>query len=164
MPLGESAYVPLANLTLTSSATSVTFSSISQAYRDLVVVVTAAKSGGNDAVTMQLNGSSSTIYSGVYMRGNGSSAASSTSGENDRFNFSGGLGFLNTDGYNAVINIIDYSVTDKHKTVLCRADNAGLGTVATTARFQSTTAITSLSIFSSTAMTSGTFALYGIAA
>jgi len=50
MPAGVSAYVPLANLTLGSSAASVTFSSISQAYKDLVLVIEATTSALDVAI------------------------------------------------------------------------------------------------------------------
>jgi arginyl-tRNA synthetase len=45
---------------------------------------------------------------------NGATPASATGAVNDSIPLSAGLGFLDTNGYQAVINIMDYSTTNKH--------------------------------------------------
>jgi hypothetical protein len=61
MPAGVSAYTALANVTLGSSAASVTFSSISQSYRDLVLVITATTSAVDNAF-IRFNSDSGSNY------------------------------------------------------------------------------------------------------
>jgi hypothetical protein len=61
---------------------------------------------------------------------------------------------------------MDYSATDKHKTVLSRANNAANGVTAIAGRWASTSAITSivLTFQSSSLATGSTVALYGVSA
>lgn len=160
-------WTPLANITLTSSQTTVTFSSISTAYKDLRLVYYGNSDGyyGN-APGMRFNGDSSNAYPTVLMTGDGSSTYSSTSNFswvniNDASYISPTLKMLCT------IDIFDYSATDKHKTVLSRA-NTTQGVNANAGRWPSTAAINSISLgigFSSTNFVAGsTFALYGVSA
>jgi hypothetical protein len=163
MPAGVSAYTALANVTLGSTASSVTFSSISQAYRDLVLVITASSVG--NTLALQLNNDTGSNYSWVTMGGNGSTATSTSQSGNS-------YATLNRqaimDGVTAsfVINIMDYSATDKHKTILNRADKAASGTDASANRWASTSAATSVTVIApSWSLSSGsTFALYGVSA
>jgi hypothetical protein len=64
------------------------------------------------------------------------------------------------------INILDYSATDKHTTIISRANNAVNGTEAFVNRWANTAAVTSVQIFTSTGNWSigTTAALYGIVA
>jgi hypothetical protein len=61
---------------------------------------------------------------------------------------------------------MDYSATDKHKTVLVRSNAASTGVEAIAQRWASTAAITSILVFPSTGSwaAGGTFSLYGIVA
>jgi len=147
-------YTPLANITLSSSAASVTFSSISQAYRDLVLVLNGTPSGGD--VYLQFNGDNNNAgYSWVSMRGDGSSATSATgTGQIVLFSIAG----------QSVINIMDYSATDKHKSSLTRFDHSSNGTNARASRWPNTAAINSLVITNATFPVGFTASLYGIAA
>jgi len=76
MPVGVSAYVPLATKTLTvGNSQEVNFTSISQAYRDLVCVVVALSSAGTGNINSnQINGDAGANYSQVAMLGSGTSA------------------------------------------------------------------------------------------
>ena len=58
-------YEPIATTTLTSTQSSVDFTSISGSYTDLIVVANAAYSGTVDDIRFRLNGTggSSTAYS-----------------------------------------------------------------------------------------------------
>ena len=149
-------YDLLDSTTLASSASSVTFSSISQDYRDLVLVSNVIGSSGN--VRLRYNGDSSLIYSEVAMFGNGSTTtSSSSSGQSSAYLFVSG-----TDGSIMITQIMDYSATDKHTTGLNRHNVSGyVGAYAH--RYASTSAITSLEIFGSTFSSGSTFYLYGIA-
>lgn len=103
---------------------------------------------------MQLNGSSSS-FSWVSMRGDGSSINSTTgTGAIIGFGLAG----------QSLTQIMDYSVTDKHKTILTRFDYASNGTNARALRWANTSAITSITLDSNTYPAGFTVALYGIAA
>ena len=157
-------YTPLANLTLSSAAASVTFSSISQAYRDLVLVV----EGWVTARTTQLitlnADTTDANYSSVYAYGSGASATSS-SGANRWTNEV----FENSSTNRSILKLqlMDYSATDKHKTILIRADNAYPNGVEMRAmRWANTAAVTTIALTASgtTWGANTSFALYGIAA
>ena len=159
-------YVALANITLGSSASSVTFSSIPATYRDLVLVYSAFYStSGNAAITMRLNSDSGANYSTVRMYGNGSTPTSDT---NPAPASTSGIdaGFFNDSISSGIQQFMDYSATDKHKTVLGRHTLTGTGFVlAQAARWANTAAITTISLTpdSRSFATGSTFALYAIA-
>jgi len=161
-------YDLLASTTLTSSASSVTFSSIDQTYGDLILVVDgfAASQSVNFLLAPngdKINGSSVAAY------GSGSSAASYTTSRIDVSFF----GVSTTSVGLGVAQIMDYSATDKHTSFLSRVNEteAAGGSSSTStgmiaSRWASTAAITSLEIYSSTAYSyaaGSTFNLYGVA-
>jgi hypothetical protein len=159
-------YTPLATTTLAGTPTSVTFSSIPATYRDLVLVIRANTASTPEGY-LRLNSDTGSNYSTVWMRGNGSAAASSTS-STTYFRYSGdialggGVSFANGM---AIINIMDYSTTNKHKTILARANRSSNGVVASAGRWASTSAVTSVTVLweASTAFAVGdTVSLYGI--
>lgn len=154
-----STYIGLANLTLSSSASSVTFSSIGQGFKDLVLV--GDYTGSTIAlVILRFNGDSSN-YTLVDMFGN-------SSGRGSNLSTSQNFGAIyNTNRMMSKVQIMDYSATDKHKTSLARNDNAGQGeTSAYFARWAGNAAITSISLTcnSGTFSSGSTFSLYGITA
>lgn len=166
MPVGVSAYVALANVTLGASATSVNFSSISQDYRDLVLIIDNAREAANNGATMlmRFNSNSSSIYNEVEMSGNGTSTQSSTNTSQPEFALSQGQGMSNTNPMNFLVNIMDYS-TDKHKTVLVRTNFPSGMVQASAKRFAATTAVSSINLrpFTGSFASNTSFALYGIA-
>lgn len=159
-------YTPLANITLGSAAASVTFSSISQAYKDLVIVFSGSNNSvGSESILMRFNSDAGSNYSDVRMVGTGTSATSATytgtgntpavSSSSTRFNFT--------------TQIMDYSATDKHKTSLSRTNQIDGWVAGFTSRWANTAAITSITLIGSSGSgyvwsTGSTFALYGIAA
>jgi hypothetical protein len=151
-------YTPLANATLSSSASSVTFSSISGAYRDLIFVV------DNAATQLQMrirfNSDTGFNYYSVYMSGSGTSA---TSGTDDS---SYATMTPNLSPKMTTISIQDYSATDKHKSFLMRGDADNSATVASAHRWANTSAITSVQFYlaSGTFVANSTISLYGVAA
>ncbi len=154
-------YDLLDSTTLASSASSVTFSSISQDYRDLIVAINASANAGGVLITF--NNDTGANYSRVTMGGNGSTTGSiSNTGSNEvnivRYaSFSGGLA-------NAIVQVMDYSATDKHKTVLSRTNRASNGVDTIAARWANTSAINEIDIASVGSFDAGsTFYLYGIA-
>jgi hypothetical protein len=157
-------YTQINSITLAAASSSVTFGSIPQNFRDLVLVASVRHSTSNGGyIGYRLNGNSGTNYSSVYMLGNGSTAfSSSTSAESfGRFGNGGTGNFEST-----IFNIFDYPATNKHKTALTRTDIASIYTVAYATRWASTDAVTSILLFPDSGdFTAGsTFTLYGIEA
>lgn len=155
-------YTPLANLTLSSSASSVTFSSIPATYRDLRIVIAGTTSAGVNTV-LRFNSDSGNNYTGVLMYGTGS--GSGTSGTFGAGSFAY-FGALWTGQGNNTVDIMDYSATDKHKTLISRYNSAANEVGAMASRWASTSAVNSITILTASAATyaSGTtFAIYGIA-
>jgi hypothetical protein len=156
-------YTPLANVTLGAAASSVTFSSIPATYRDLILVIDTTTSVTTGLVQLELNASTSD-YSFVYMSGNGSTTASGASTGNTfmRLNLPART---NATMSNFIVNLLDASATNKHKTVISRFNNASTGTEAFANRWGNTAAITSTRVFlpSGNFNSGSTFALYGIA-
>ena len=140
-------YTLIDSVTLGSSAASVTFSGISATGKgDLVLACNGLSSGGSGYLKMQINGDTGTNYYGVNMRGNGSTAYSRADTRSDFLFGLGNVGWNTTDKCQNLIQIQDYSATDKHKSILGRTDNASSGTCAEAMRWGSTAAITSLEI------------------
>ena len=157
-------YIPMANITLGSSAASVTFSSISQAYRDLVLVINATTSN-NGNPRIRFNSDTGSNYSQIRMTGNGS-AASSASSTTYAGILTGDFAYAGSSS-NYIVSVMDYSATDKHKTVLSRGNIAAAATEAIAGRWANTAAVTTITLdeFSGGTFSSGsTFALYGVAA
>lgn len=158
-------YELIETTTLASAASSVTFSSITQDYRDLVLAVEVSGQNDFEQISLRMNGSSSAIYSEVTMGAESNGAIVSQSGTNQTaidltmfFLGSGQSGIFQ-------ISVMDYSATDKHKSVLARYSSAPReGVQATAGRYANTNAVNSLSLISGGQFDSGsTFALYGIA-
>ena len=145
-------YDLIASNVLSSSAASVSFSSIPATYRDLVLVTT----GRNISWELYINGDTGANYSRVYMRGTGTSEQTGAGTEN----------FVRVNQWEAIIQFMDYSATDKHKTILMRSNTYYQATQADAQRWANTAAITSLELNAGSGNTfpSGTQTyLYGIA-
>ena len=167
MPVGVSAYTALANVTLGSSATTVTFSSISQSYRDLVLVSNPISSSGSVQMLAQMNYLATANYNFVYMQGNGSSATSGNFTGQFFFYLAYGDALVTTSaGLTMTANFMDYSATDKNPSVLVRSSNASNGVYASAQRFNGTGSIAhiSLSLNGANFAAGSTFALYGVSA
>ena len=164
-------YIPLQTITLGSAASSVTFASIPQTYRDLVLVTSTKHSfAGSDGVrdnALNFNSDTSSTYSAVLMQGNGSSV---TSASQSATNIELLYGMASSNFLPGVISVMDYSATDKHKSILYRAgvgSDSNYGAYALAGRWPSNAAVTSLSITPSgsyTILSGSTFSLYAIEA
>jgi hypothetical protein len=170
-------YRPLATVTLGATASSVTFSSIPATYRDLILVVTGRSTytpDGGESVSLRFNADSGSNYPYVRMGGTGSSAFSDSGTLARAFVASiRASESSNTSPGVAVIQIMDYSATDKHKSILGRgASTAGDGAVAHATRWANTAAITSVQVIpdrqiqgaSSDWASGATFNLFGVIA
>ena len=154
-------YIALANTTLGSSTSSITFSSIPATYRDLVLVIDNATTSVNQQFNFRFNSDSGSNYNHVYA----ASVAAGPESAGQSNQAQGRLGNIGTSAGNHIAQIMDYSATDKHKTVLVRSNIVGASQTWMLAnRWASTSAITSLQVFTGNTMPAGvTFALYGIA-
>lgn len=164
--MGSPTYIPLATVALTGSDGSITFASIPQTYRSLVLVCNFQNSGSSSATRLQVNGDTGANYNGVWMVGNGSSTSSgSESGQTSARIFGASIGPANTFSNAGILHFEDYSTTDKHKTVLTRYGSASTDVQATASRWANTAAITSITVFDilgQTYQSGSTFSLYGI--
>jgi hypothetical protein len=160
MPAGKT-YTPLARTTLDSAASTVTFSSISGSYTDLVLVINS-KTSSNVDVYYRLNSDTGSNYSDTRLYGNGSAAGSdrNTSQTSARF------GTTNTEFGTIVLNLQNYSNSNTYKTGVSRAGEVNWGTVTHVSLWRSTAAVTSIQVLtgSGTFSIGSTFTLYGIAA
>ncbi len=162
-------YTPIGTITLSASASEVIFSGIpaslnGQSFRDLVLVVDPKGLAGN-WVQVEFNNDTTTLIPGVRALGDGSTTIAQT--QNNAFI---DAGFFNSGAIgNTILQIMDYTATDKHKTVLNRWNNnagASANYVAMAAfRYPVTTAITSIKVKSNSGnLASGTtMSLYAIA-
>jgi len=163
--MGTPTYTPLANVTLGSTSTSVTFGSIPNTYRDLICVITMVSSTTSFVrARLRLNGDTGSNYSWQGMKGTGTAARAFT-GIGD-YAYFGDTHATTVQRIQYGVSIMDYSATDKHKNVLVRADQAAVGTEALVNRWANTAAVTSVTLFPSSGAfgIGSTFALYGIVA
>jgi hypothetical protein len=156
-------------VTLGTAVSNVTFSSIPSTYRDLRVVFRGNLTTGvtGASVFAQIQGSGAS-FTNVRMTGNGSTTASGTE-SNARCAFYEGNGLEPTSAGNFIGEIMDYSATDKHKTLLFRSNNIATSAGSTEAvalRWANTSAVTSIGFGtgSGTFAVGCTFALYGVIA
>jgi len=163
--MATNTYVALDKVTVSGSSTStVSFTSISQLYTDLVFIVNGSKSGsGSTDIAWQANSDTNSNYSQTSLYGTGSAASSdrgvsATSARNGR---------LGIDQSTSILNFQNYSNTTTYKTCISRGNTAGYLVIANVGLWRSTSAISSLAftLADGTNFTSGTtFSLYGIAA
>lgn len=161
-----STFTPIATNTLGSTASTVTFSSISGSYTDLVLVVNATVTSSGYDLGIQLNGDGSTNYSTIYLFGSGSVAGSARVSNQTRafVTYYGGVGTVQG---NQIVQFLNYSNSTTYKTLISRANRADSGTDATVSLWRNTAAITSMVLNAQTGGTfavGSTFTLYGIQA
>lgn len=162
MPAGAT-YEPIATTTLGSSQSSVTFSSISGSYTDLVLVFSGSNASGLTGNAIRFNGDTSSNYSSTNLDGDGS-VVSSARHTNQTW-IRAGISF--TSQSVSIINIQNYANTTTNKTVLARGGAGQSYVRADVGLWRSTSAITSITYFpdSGANFNSGsTFTLYGIKA
>jgi len=159
-------YTLIDSTTLTSSASSVTFSSISGSYRDLVLVIEITGGNGDFYPRLQYNNDTGSNYSYVEMQGNGSSVNSYYGTSETGIQLNGAYASIGNTAFYTV-NIFDYSATDKHKTSLSRSNRANQIVNAMAQRWANTSAISTIKIYSAngnTMASGGKVYLYGIEA
>lgn len=159
----DSGYDALATVTLSSTASTVTFSGIPTGYKHLQIRYSLTAAAPADT-TIRFNGDTGSNYSSHLLRGSGTAAQAfsytSQSAAYVQFNI----------GYNtsvAVIDVLDYGNSNKNKTIrsLAGFDNNGNGNIDLwSGAWYNTNAITSLVLtaVTTTFSVNSTFALYGV--
>ena len=164
-----STYTPIA--TVSTSASSYTFSSIPSTYTDIILIgsVRSDKTTANsDTISFRLNGDTGTNYSNTIMTGNGSTATSNRR-SNDAQWYAGEVS-SNGDTSGIFSPIIahfqNYSNTSVYKTVLFRTNAVNTDLRASVGLWRSTSAINSITIYPAGGnfASGSTITLYGIQA
>lgn len=161
------AITPLANITLTSATTTVSFTSISGLYRDLMLVVSGKWNTNNSSSVPWYSFNSDTNDANYYLvdiEGTGSSAVSYS--VNYRASFASSFGYGNpAPNWQLISHFLDYSATNKHKAILTRVDSPADRLGASAARWTNTSAITSITVQAGLSFAAGsTFSLFGVSA
>jgi hypothetical protein len=163
-------YEPISTTTLSTASASVTFSSISGSYTDLVVVFDGTAATGDYNIILTFNSDTGSNYSWTDIEGNGSSAASYRLSNQTGIKFAYNLVGTSTSQCNTIMHIMNYSNTTTYKTALGRVNSATApiykGTTAGVGLWRNTNAITSVKIqlITENFNSGSTFTLYGIKA
>ena len=157
--MATTTYEPIATQTVTGSSTAtITFSSIPQTYTDLVLVSNGGLAN-NGGYGLRYNNDTSSVYSRTFLKGDGSSATSGRSSNEDFVpSTAGGANQTN------IWQLQNYSNTTTFKTALSRGNGASSDVIAFVLLWRSTAAINRIDATSNSTFTAGTtFTLYGIA-
>lgn len=164
-------YTSIASTTVSSDTSSISFTSISGSYTDLILVLfgRSTRSATDDTVLFRLNSDSGNNYSRTRLLGTGSAVSSASDTNQSAMNFDIISAASNaSDTYSPnIYHIMNYSNTTINKTVLNRSNNTDAYLIAQVGLWRSTAAITriDLSLGTGPNFKSGTTAsLYGIAA
>lgn len=164
-------YEPIATQTLASATNSITFSSISSAYTDLILVMNYSSSATSTAFSFRINSDTASNYSETELIGNGTTASSTRYSSQTSGDLGNAITSATTLSTNTIAHFMNYSNTTTNKTILWRSNNADKGAQAGVTLWRSTAAISTIVLslggsFTSTptADAGSTFTLYGIKA
>ena len=160
-------YEPITTTTLSTATASVTFSSISGSYTDLVLVINAGASALED-IGCRLNSDTGSNYSTTIFAGNGSSPSTGRISNATNIGLTSNA-YLPTSVSSAhIVHFMNYSNSTTYKTVLCRGASASSGTEAIVGLWRNTSAITTIYLYGRNSgynfLSGSTFTLYGIKA
>lgn len=159
-------YTPIATNTVSgTSTTTISFSSISATYTDLVLIADAKLDISGQGINLTFNGDTSSSYTSTRLYGNGSSATSDRQSSGAFINFA--LGNVDS-GQLIVANIMNYSNATTFKTCLLRQNTASAFVGSLVGLWRATpAAINTVTLTSggvSKYVAGSTFTLYGIKA
>jgi hypothetical protein len=163
MPAGNT-FEAIATQTLGSAAATVTFSSISGSYTDLILIFNGQFSSATRQIALQFNSDTGSNYSDTTLGGTGSVAESGRD-INKTLIYLGYMPTANSQVM-SILQIMNYSNSTTYKTVLSRSNDASGYVSANVGLWRSTAAITSVVVLpqSGNFNTGSTFSLYGIKA
>ena len=168
--MATNTYVALQTQALGSAASSVTLSSISQAYTDLRLVmnVQTTDAGAVNDLKIYVNGdNSSGFYSSTRLYGDGSSAVSTRSTSQNAWNQNGVNAASSSTLGTMALDFMNYSNTTTYKSMLMRANPSVNYVMALVNLWRNTNAITSITIAPNgggNLVSGSTFTLYAIQA
>ena len=156
-------YTKIATTTLGSAQSTVSFTSISGSFTDLVLIVNGGLDSGGAECNLRFNSDTGSNYSYTALEGNGTSASSYRGSNQTKLWFTS---YYNTSRSMSIINIQDYSNSTTYKTALIRHNNTSVYTAASAGIWRSTSAITAIELYPASYnwATGTTFILYGIEA
>lgn len=148
-----------------SASSTFDFTSISSTYKHLQIRYSVSGSVNGTGIRIRFNSDTASNYYCHYLYGDGATAGAGSQG----ITSSGIIGGVTTTSnvtYVGVVDILDYTSTNKNKTVrtLYGFDANGSGEVYLMSVLWSATpaAITSITIYPSSGTITGKFALYGV--
>ena len=151
-------YTLINSTTLSTTASSVSFSSIPGTYTDLIATVTTSTGGD---ISWRINSDTGTNYSQTIIYGYSAFGSTRTTNATSHFLNYGS----NAGNFFATVQIDDYANTNTYKTSLVRDNANGSTTDVMVGLWRSTSAITSLTFTPPSTFASGSiFRLYGIEA
>ena len=165
--MATNTYVALDKVTVGTATPSITFSSISGGYTDLVIVIDATNSAGAGSngwgTRLRFNGDTASNYSWTIVNGSGSTASSARGSSVT----SALAGWSNggTTSSTQIVHVMNYANSTTYKTTIGRSANSAERTAGIVNLWRSTAAVTSITIFdegSNNWQTGSTFSLYGI--
>jgi hypothetical protein len=157
-----STYEPIATTTLGSATATVTFSSITGAYTDLILIANGLSSDSEN-IRIRFNSDTGTNYSNTVVYGTGSAVASARNTSSNSLI----MAALNSTQVGTIItHVQNYSNSTTNKTVLQRGNDTNLLVRADVGLWRNTAAITQIDLFvnAGTISVGSTFTLYGIKA
>jgi hypothetical protein len=174
-PAAVGDYESISTVTLTSSQNTVAFSSIASTYKHLQIryISRSTRASGTDSISIRFNSDSGSNYARHFLFGDGASAGAGATTTDTMSNCAIGSGAsAGASMFGAgVIDILDYSSTNKNKTIrtLSGADINGSGgdlRFSSGLWFATPAAITSITLYaqggSADFVQYSSFALYGI--
>ena len=160
-------YEPIATTTLSTATASVTFSSISGSYTDLVLVINAGMANAGASWYAYVNSDTGNNYSATGIYGNGSTVSSSIiSNWSNELLIGSWIGFTTTIK-TAIVHFMNYSNTTTYKTVLSRYSESDGTVESNVSLWRNTAAITTIQVRNNSSynfISGSTFTLYGIKA
>jgi hypothetical protein len=160
-------YEKIATNTLGSEARTVTFSSVSANYTDLVLILNLkAVSGSSVYPKIAFNSDTAANYSITFITGNGSTATSGRVANSVGYITGYTVESSTEFNFNGIYSIQNYSNTTTFKTTIGRCNNAAGHTEAIVNLWRNTAAINAVSIINDSVdfAIGSTFTLYGIKA
>jgi hypothetical protein len=161
-------YESIATTTLSTTAATVSFTSIAADWTDLVLIAVPKGTVSNTQWGLQFNSDTGSNYSQTSVAGSGTNA---TSGRNTSdTTIRTGNALSNAEFFNYIWHIQNYANSSTYKTVLGRANRADSSVVGNVGLWRSTSAITSVTLNANTYdagnnfASGSTFTLYGIKA
>ena len=156
-------YTLIDSTTLTSTSSSVTFSSIPQTFGDLVIIFSGKTTGSSGQLRWSYN-NSTVGYSQSYMEASGTTPRGSFTTSSDHLYVSYDYSELIDEATMARIEVMDYAATNKKSPAIIRGGRKSAGASASVGTQNNSAAISSIEFVPTVTLAIGSsFHIYGIA-